>query len=254
MKNLFNYLESNGIILVKHNSKYPILSLEQVILDHLKYQLPKNEVNLFIKKFLEEMYKNKYGIEHNGLGNLRCILSRNMFASLYSLKIQKTQNNKPLKKLPKNLYSKFEIEVYDFISKQKITPQKYLQYFFQTQTSKSRKELEKILKRLQRDFCIVKVGQDKKLGQLWKIACKYDGRLTKKILKLSRKEAIKNIVFYIIKSSNGISRPQIKKLLKNIATGDEIDLVVTSLILNNQVEFHKTLVVNGKKALIAQQK
>lgn len=252
MKNLFRYLESNGIILIRQNSKFPIISLDKVIFDHLKYQLPKSEINLFIKKFLEEMYKNKFGIEHNGLSNLRCIISRDMLACLYSLKIQRTKNNTPLKKLPRNYYTNYEIEVYDFIVKQKITPQKYLQYFFDTMLIKSKKELDKILKKLQREFWIFKVGYDKKLGQLWKAAWKYDGRLTKKVLKLSRKEAIRKIIHYIIKSSEGISRPQIKKILKNFASNDEIDQVVTSLILNNQVGIHKTLVINGKKALIAQ--
>lgn len=254
MKNLFNYLESNGIILIRQNSKFPISSIEKVILERLKYQLPKSEISIFIKKFIDDMYMKKLGIEHNGLANLKCIISRDMFACLYSLKIQKTKRNKPLKKLPKNNYTNFEREVYNFILKQQVIPQKFLQNFFETITIKSRRELDKILKRLQREFWIIKVGYDQKLGPLWKTAWRYDGRLTKRVLKLPRKEAIKKIVYYIIKSSDGISRPQIKKILKGFATDDEIDYVVTSLILNNQVEFHKTLVVNGKKALIAQQK
>lgn len=251
MKNLFKYLESNGIILIRRNSKFPIIPFEKAISEHLKYQLPKSEIDFFFKKFLEEVYKNKLGIEHNGLANLNCIISRDMFACLYSLKIRKTKNNKPIKKLPKNNYSNFEREIYDFILSQRVTPQKYLQNVFEPITIKSRRELDKILKRLQKEFWIIKVGHDQKLGHLWKAAWKYDGRLTKRVLKLPRKEAIKKIVHYIIKSSEGISRPQIKKILKEFATNEEIDQVVTTLILDNYVEFHKTIVVNGKKALVA---
>lgn len=252
MKNLFKYLESNGIILLRNNSKYPILSFEKVLLENQKLQIPKNEINLFIKKFIDEVYKNKLGMEYIFWGNLKCLISREVFSSLYSLKINKTKKNQPLKKLTKEKYTEFEKRVYDFIARQNVTPQKYLENFFETLTTKSRNELDNALKRLQKDFWIIKVGQDKNLGQLWKVAWKYDRRFTRKVLKINRNEAIKKVVQYIIKSSNGITRPQIKKVLKNFVSNEEIDQVVTSLILENQVGFHKTLIINGKKALVAQ--
>lgn len=251
MKNLFKYLNTNGIILINQNKKFPIHSFEKVVIEHLKFQLPKNELNLYLKKFLDEMYKNKFGIEYNGLGNLKSIISRDMFTCLYSLKILKTQKNTPLKKLPKSNYGSLEREIYNFITQQKVTPQKYLNNYFETSSIKGKNEIEKALKKLQKELLIVKIGQDKLLGNLWKPAWAYDMRLTKKILKLQRGEAIKKIIFYLIKSSNGITRPQIKKILKNFVSNEEIDRVVTSLILDNFVVFHKTIVVNGKKALIA---
>lgn len=250
MKNLFHYLEENGIILTRHSKKFPLHSLQEIMENHLKYMIPRNEVRFFIRRFYQEMHRNKLGIEIPILGNSSFIVSKELFPYFYSLKIRKTKHNTLLKKLPFNEYTKFEREIYNFILTQKVTPQKSIQYFFDLTTHNDKLELEKTLKILNQNFWILKVGSDYEQGNLWKPASLFDKKLTKKALMLKREEALETVIFYVIKNSNGITRPLIKKIFKNFAQGEEIDQTITRLILNHRVAIHKTLIINGKKALV----
>ncbi len=165
------------------------------------------------------------------------------------MQIERTSRNNTFKNLPIKRYTPLERELYNIIFKEGPVSRKSLILRLNLTTRKSRKILDQTLNKLWKKLWIIRVGKSAE-GNIWKTTSTFYKQLTKKALGVKRNVALENLIVAVINSSVAITRHQIRQLLKNIASYEEINETITSLILKNVIQIDPYIIIQAKKALI----
>ncbi|MBU2636988.1 MAG: hypothetical protein KJ963_07890 [Bacteroidetes bacterium] len=247
---LAKFVNHVGIALIRTNEKFPLPSLLTAINGNYDNhsQISKNELKPFLDDFFNTIHRTKQAVEVISFDESTCVVSEKVFINLYALQIERSSKNSTFNNLPIKRYTRFERELYEIVHKEGPVSRKSLILRLNLTTRKSRKLLDQTLNKLWKKIWIIRVSKSAE-GNIWKATSTFDKQITKKALSIKRNVALDNLIVAVINSSVAITRHQIRQLLKNISSYEEVDETITSLILKNVIQIDPSVIIHGKKAL-----
>ncbi len=210
----------------------------------------KSEKEIFSTSILNEIRKNKITFDIVSINGVNALVSKKFFTNYLALILERSAKNAVYKQLPIKKYTKFERDLYEAILKQGTFSRKSMLFLFGLSGKKGRKLLDDALLKLWERLWITRVSFQKDEGAVWQAVVDWDKISIRRALKTGREVAIKEIVLAIIRSGKVITRPQIRRLLKGVAPAEEVDSVITALLIKKFIEVHPSIIINGKKALV----
>jgi hypothetical protein len=210
----------------------------------------KNGNGFFFSEILNEIRKNSNALEVVSIGGVNALVTKEFFTNYLSLLLERSSKNGVYKQLPIKKYTKFERDLYEAMLEHGPISRKSLIFLFGLTGKKSRKMLDDSLLKLWKRLWITLVSYQKDEGAIWQAVVDWDKVSIKKALKADEESALEKIVLAIVRSSKVITRPQIRKLLKLIASSDAIDKSITNLIVKNAIDVSPKIIINGKKGLV----
>ncbi len=243
IKNLTGLLKKTEIIFFK---RYNCLTIPDLY--HLFGM--KSEKEIFSTELLNDIRKNKNNFDIVSINGVNAFVSKKFFTNYLALILERSAKNAVYKQLPIKKYTKFERELYVAIFRQGPISRKSLLFLFGLSGKKGRKLLDDALSKLWERLWITRVSFQKDEGAVWKAVVDWDKISIRRALNTGREAAIKEIVLAIIRSGKIITRPQIRRLLKGVASAEEVDSVITALLINKFIDVHPSIIINGKKALV----
>lgn len=247
---LVKFVNHVGIALIRPNEKFPLPSLITAIngTTNNHSQIYRNELKSFLDDFFNTIHRTKRAVEVISFNESTCVVSEKVFINLYALQIERSSKNSTFNNLPIKRYTRLERELYDIILKEGPVSRKSLLLRLNLTTRKSRKLLDQTLNKLWKKLWIIRVSKSAE-GNIWKATSTFDKQITKKALSMKRNVALDNLIVAVINSSVAITRHQIRQLLKNISSYEEVNETITSLILKNVIQIDPSVIIHAKKAL-----
>lgn len=210
----------------------------------------KSEKEIFSTELLNDIRKNKNTFDIVSINGVNALVSKKFFTNYLSLILERSAKNAVYKQLPLKKYTKFERDLYETNLKQGHISRKSMMFLYGLSGKKGRKLLDDALSKLWERLWITRVGFQTDEGVVWQAVVDWDKISIRRALKTGREVAIKEIVLAIIRSGEVITRPQIRRLLKGVAPAEEVDSVITALLIKKFIEVHPSIIINGKKALV----
>ena len=210
----------------------------------------KNGNGFFFNEILNEIRKNSNTVEVVSIGGVNAIVTKEIFTNYLSLLLERSSKNGVYKQLPIRKYTKCERDLYEAILEHGPISRKSLIYLFSLSGKKSRKLLDDSLLKLWERLWITYVSYQKEEGAIWQAVVDWDKVSIRRALKADKDSALEKIVLAIARSSKVITRPQIRRLLKLIASSEAVDKTITSLIVKNAIDVSPKIIINGKKGLV----
>jgi hypothetical protein len=210
----------------------------------------RSEKEFFSNENFNSVLRNKKNIHTISIGGKNTLVTKEIFINFLSLVLERSSKNGVYKQLPIRKYSKFERDLYDEILHQGAVSKKSLVLLFGLSGKKSRKLLDDALMKLWERFWIMRVDFQKEEGSVWQAVINWDKTSVHRALKVDNTSALKKIISAIVRGSKVITRPQIRRLLKGIVSGEEVDKVITALLRESVIDVSQKVIVNGKKGLI----
>lgn len=243
IKNLTGLFKKTDIIFFKRYNDLTIPDLRDLL-------GIKSEKEIFSTHLINEIRKNKNTIDIVSINGVNALVSKKIFTDYLTLILERSVKNTVYKQLPIKKYTKFERDLYETILKQGTTSRKSMIYLFGLSGKKGRKLLDAALSKLWERLWITRVGFQKDEGAIWQAVVNWEKISIRRALKTGREIAIKDIVVALIRSGEIITRPQIRRLLKGVAAADEVDNIITALLIKKSIEVHPSIIISGKKALV----
>jgi len=210
----------------------------------------KNGNGFFYNEILNEVRKLRNNFDFVSIGGFNVIVTKEFFTNYLSLLLERSRTNGVYKHLPIGRYTKSERDLYEAMLEHGPISRKSLIYLFGITGKKSRELLDQSLLKLWEKLWITCVSYQKEEGTTWQALVDWDKTSIRKALKMEREEALEKIVLAIVRSSKVITRPQIRRLLKFIATIETIDETITRLMVKNTIDVSPKIIINGKKGLV----
>jgi hypothetical protein len=210
----------------------------------------KNGNGFFFNEILNEIRKNNNTVEVVSIGGVNAIVTKEFFTNYLSLLLERSTKNGVYKQLPIKKYTKFERDLYDAMLEHGPISRKSLIFLFDLNGKKSYKLLDDSLLKLWERLWITHVSYHKEEGSVWQAVVDWDKISIRKALKADKVSALEKIVLAISSSSKVITRPQIRRLLKLIASSEAVDKTITNLIVKKAIDVSPKIIINGKKGLV----
>ncbi|MDI6804767.1 MAG: hypothetical protein QME58_13170 [Bacteroidota bacterium] len=211
----------------------------------------KSEKEIFSNELLNDIRKNKDTFDIISFNGVNAFVSKKFFTNYLALILERSAKNAVYKQLSIKKYTKFERDLYEAILQQAPISRKSMMFLFGLSGKKGRKLLDEALSNLWERLWITRVGFQTDEGVVWQAVVDWDKIAIRRALKIRREIAIKEIVLALIRSGKVITRPQIRRLLNGVATAEEVDKVITALLIKKSIEIHQSIIISGKKALIS---
>lgn len=210
----------------------------------------KSEKEIFLTELLDDIRKNKNIFDIISINGVNALVSKKFFTIYLALILERSAKNAVYKQLPIKQYTKFERDLYKAILKHAPISRKSIMFLFGLSGKKGRKLLDDALQKLWTRLWITRISFQKDEGTVWQGVVDWDKISIRRALNTGRVVAIKEIVSAIIRSGKVITRPQIRRLLRGVASAEEVDSVITAMLVKNNIEVHPSIIINGKKALV----
>ena len=210
----------------------------------------KSGKDFFFNEILNEIKKDRNTIEVVSIGGVNAIVTKEFFTNYLSLLLERSSKNGVYKQLPIMKYTKFERDLYEAMLEHGPISRKSLIFLFGLTGKKSRKLLDDSLLKLWERLWITHASYQKEEGTIWQAVVDWDKVSIRKALKADKESTLEKIVLSIVRSSKVITRPQIRRLMKFIASSETVDKTITNLIVKNAIDVSPKIIINGKKGLV----